>query len=102
MLGTYDDHAMVLCEKDNPVGYCSTTHHKVRSAKIGVFGLDERLRGVGAAKYLLDAALWALKESGKEHVEVVTQGRNYAAQRLYQRAGFLTQKTELWYHKWPH
>jgi hypothetical protein len=35
-------------------------------------------------------------------VQVITQGRNYAAQRLYQRAGFVTRKTELWYHKWFH
>jgi dTDP-4-amino-4,6-dideoxy-D-galactose acyltransferase len=100
--GTFDDHALVLCEAENPVGYCSTNHHHGRAAKIGVFGLDERLRGTGAARYLLEAALWELKKSGREHVEVVTQGRNYAAQRLYQRAGFITQKTELWYHKWLH
>tara|TARA_Y100000031_G_C7967214_1_gene268715 strand:- start:160 stop:300 length:141 start_codon:yes stop_codon:yes gene_type:complete len=33
-------------------------------------------------------------------VFVVTQGRNYAAQRLYLNVGFLTKETELWYHKW--
>lgn len=36
--------------------------------------------------------------SGK--IEVVTQGRNIAAQRLYQKCGFKTNKVELWYHKW--
>jgi ribosomal protein S18 acetylase RimI-like enzyme len=33
-------------------------------------------------------------------VSVVTQGRNVAAQRLYQRAGFVTASTQLWYHRW--
>ena len=31
---------------------------------------------------------------------LVTQGRNLYAQRLYQKAGFFTKGTELWYHKW--
>jgi hypothetical protein len=30
----------------------------------------------------------------------VTQGRNLAAQRLYQRTGFLIRDLQLWYHKW--
>jgi hypothetical protein len=29
-----------------------------------------------------------------------TTQRNYAAQRLYQRCGFLTGSIHLWYHKW--
>jgi hypothetical protein len=33
-------------------------------------------------------------------VLVVTQGRNYAAQRLYQRNQFRTCEVQLWYHKW--
>ena len=33
-------------------------------------------------------------------MKVVTQGRNIAGQRLYQRCGFLTRSVELWYHKW--
>jgi len=31
---------------------------------------------------------------------VVTQGRNLAAQRLYQRNGFVTASLQLWYHRW--
>ena len=37
---------------------------------------------------------------GIKKIFVVTQGRNYMAQRLYQSAGFKTFSTELWYHKW--
>lgn len=102
VLGTFDKDALVVCDGETPVGYCTSASHTRRSAKIGVFGLDERVRGSGAGRYLLDGALHELARQGKEHVEVVTQGRNYSAQRLYQRAGFITQKTELWYHKWLH
>jgi ribosomal protein S18 acetylase RimI-like enzyme len=31
---------------------------------------------------------------------VVTQGRNIASQRLYQKHGFVTQSIQLWYHRW--
>ena len=41
-----------------------------------------------------------LYKDGITYIDVVTQGRNYSAQRLYQRCGFITQSTELWYHKW--
>ena len=27
-------------------------------------------------------------------------GRNLAAQRLYQRSGFVTASLQLWYHRW--
>jgi hypothetical protein len=33
-------------------------------------------------------------------VNVVTQGRNSKAQRLYERCGFLTRSVQLWYHRW--
>jgi ribosomal protein S18 acetylase RimI-like enzyme len=33
-------------------------------------------------------------------VNVVTQGRNVRAQRLYQKSGFATDSVMLWYHKW--
>jgi hypothetical protein len=31
---------------------------------------------------------------------VVTQGRNVAAQRTYQGAGYRTSRTSLWFHRW--
>ena len=30
----------------------------------------------------------------------MTQGHALAGQRLYQRAGFLTSRVELWFHLW--
>ena len=32
--------------------------------------------------------------------KIICVGRNYAAQRLFQKCGFITKSTELWYHKW--
>ena len=56
-------------------------------------GVDGSRSGEGLAKSLIENALAKLhQEENIIHVEVVTQGRNYAAQRLYQRCGFVTKK----------
>jgi ribosomal protein S18 acetylase RimI-like enzyme len=68
--------------------------------RITLVGVDDSARGIGVGSSLVYHALnWFLKEKMRE-VIVVTQGRNYRAQRLYQECGFKTILTQLWYHKW--
>jgi len=68
--------------------------------RITLVGVDDSARGIGVGSSLVYHALnWFLKEKMRE-VIVVTQGRNYRAQRLYQKCGFKTILTQLWYHKW--
>jgi len=102
ILGKFDDYAYVMYRKDDPVGFCSVKEYKKNAVSIGLVGIDKAVQGNGMAEYLLNKSLMKLRENGKKYVEVVTQGRNYEAQRLYQKCGFLTKKTELWYHKWFH
>jgi len=102
VLGTFDDYAYVLCQEQEPAGFCSVKEVASNVAKIGLFGMAPTYSGKGLAQYFLDLILQELKEKGFSYVEVVTQGRNYGAQRLYQRSGFITRSTELWYHKWFH
>ena len=49
---------------------------------------------------MLQNTIFYLKKEKIKNIEVVTQGRNIVAQKLYQKNGFKTKKTELWYHKW--
>jgi dTDP-4-amino-4,6-dideoxy-D-galactose acyltransferase len=49
---------------------------------------------------LVSAGLEWLRGRDTARVRVVTQGRNVGAQRLYQGCGFVTQRVELWYHRW--
>jgi len=99
--GEFDNYVYVLCDRANlPLGFCSIREIGSRLAEIGIFGIDHERRGQGLAGHLLSSVLSDLCAKGREHIEVVTQGRNYAAQRAYQRMGFLTKKTELWYHRW--
>jgi ribosomal protein S18 acetylase RimI-like enzyme len=49
---------------------------------------------------LTEAALAWFCAQGLQRAQVVTQGRNIAAQRLYQKCGFRTGEIALWYHRW--
>jgi len=84
-----------------PVGYI-TCHldEEVHIGKIGLVGVGYQAQGRGIGQMLVISAVDWILSRGAQQVEVVTQGRNRAAQRLYQRCGFLTKAVELWFHKW--
>ncbi len=101
VLGKYDDVCFCLYEKGLPLGFCSIKYNfPSKTASIGLFGLARKYQGRGLGKALLFMVFAELRKKKIIRIDVVTQGRNYAAQRLYQKAGFLTKATELWYHKW--
>lgn len=95
----YADTVLVAELNGQPVGYV-TCHIKDQEGSIGLVGVGEAARGKGVGRVLVDAALYWYVQRGVAQVTVVTQARNIAAQRLYQRAGFVTQSIRLWYHRW--
>lgn len=98
--GEYDDECWCLYENKDPFAFCTLRYGKNGNASIGLFGMDQGRQGKGFGKKLLNKVFDMLFEKGIQEVEVVTQGRNYAAQNLYQSAGFRTKMTQIWYHKW--
>jgi dTDP-4-amino-4,6-dideoxy-D-galactose acyltransferase len=71
-----------------------------KRGEIGLVGVAEAARGQNVGGSLVSGALAWFAAHCAASVSVVTQGRNVAAQRLYQRGGFLTRSVQLWYHKW--
>jgi GNAT superfamily N-acetyltransferase len=67
---------------------------------IGLVGVGEAARGRGVGLSLVQRAIEWFTAQGANEVSVVTQGRNIMAQRVYQRCGFLTRSTRLWFHRW--
>lgn len=67
---------------------------------IGLIGVAENMRGRQLGVSMVQSALNYFQQEGMQFAEVVTQARNIAAQRLYQKCGFRTKQTSLWYHKW--
>ena len=99
---TYADLTYVGLVNDQPAGYI--TMHLNREQKqgtIGLVGVGESARGQALGQALVQQSLAWFWHQGMETVQVTTQGRNIAGQRLYQRCGFLTQSVLLWYHWWP-
>jgi dTDP-4-amino-4,6-dideoxy-D-galactose acyltransferase len=97
----YADAVFVAESNGSPVGYVSChVVEEPRTGRIGLAGVSRQVQNKGVGQTLVLNALDWFADQGAAEVSVVTQGRNVAAQRLYQRCGFLTQKVQLWYHKW--
>lgn len=86
---------------NQPLGYitCHLAPSR-REAQIGLVGVSPEVHGQGIGSALVLAAMYWYWTQGAHAVTVVTQGRNHAGQRLYQRCGFLSRDLQLWYHKW--
>lgn len=82
----------VTCEFDNAV--------TKQIGRIGLLGIKSEAQGKAYGRQLVRAAQDYFHSSGTVEVRVVTQGRNIAAQRLYQACDFRSYKLGLWYHKW--
>lgn len=96
----YADAVFVPEVEGQPVGYISCHLRPDHTGNIGLMGLAAEVRGNDVGTALVRAAQsWFLARNVKQ-VTVVTQGRNVAAQHLYQRCGFCTQSLQLWYHRW--
>jgi len=100
VLGKYDDECFCLYQKDDPIAYCTLKYNNSKSANIGLLGVDKKYYGKEFGKRLLKEINNFLIKRNISNLFVVTQGRNYSAQRLYQKSGFKTKTVQLWYHKW--
>ncbi len=95
----YADLVLVADLHGAAVGYCSC-HRRGGEGQIGLFGVHADHHGQGVGSKLIREALGWFVEQGLERASVVTQGRNIAAQRLYQKHGFMTRAVQMWYHRW--
>lgn len=67
---------------------------------IELIAVSPAQEGKGVGDALVQGAGQAFLEAGLKKSEVVTQGSNIAAQRLYQRSGYRTARVGLWLHRW--
>lgn len=96
----YDDKVWVLEDSSGIAGY-ATARIREGAGAMGLVAVSEQARGKGAGSALVRRSLAWFREEGARSAKVVTQGSDVPAQRMYQRAGFVTSRVELWYHWHP-
>lgn len=96
----YADAVLVARDHAQVAGYITCHRDAGESGHIGLVGVGNDFRGQGIGSALVRASLSWFADQGRPQVQVVTQGRNVTAQRLYQQQGFRTSAIQLWYHYW--
>ena len=93
------DRVFVATTGAQPIGYVTC---KLDSdfCQIGLIAVHFKCRGRGIGQALIDEArLWAASQK-RAYLNVVTQGRNIAALRMYEAKNFRVQQVQTWYHLW--
>jgi TDP-D-fucosamine acetyltransferase len=94
------DLVLVAEVSGRAAGYFTGHRASEGTGRIGLVGVSPKAQGQGLGRALMHGALRWFTENRLNRVEVVTQARNFTAQRLYQRSGFVTANVQLWFHKW--
>jgi dTDP-4-amino-4,6-dideoxy-D-galactose acyltransferase len=81
-------------------GYVTCQVAEFGIGQIGLVGVKATARGKGLGRGLVMHAVRWFEQEGAEKIRVVTQGRNVAAQRLYQKCGFASSSMGIWFHRW--
>jgi dTDP-4-amino-4,6-dideoxy-D-galactose acyltransferase len=96
----YADIVLVAEIEQRAVGYISCHRIDQVNGQIGLVGVHPDCKGKGIGRALVNQSLNWFAAQGNTRVRVVTQGRNYLAQKVYEICGFLTVGMQIWYHVW--
>lgn len=96
----FADIVLVAELEGKVVGYISCHLDDLSTGRIGLIAVKSDVRGLGVGTELVISALQWFSKNRVDKVSVVTQGRNIASQKLYQKCGFKSYSTMIWYHKW--
>ncbi len=100
----YHDPDQAICvvrQSGRAVGYSVSADRGDSVGELGLIAVAPEARATGLGGRLVQACLVWLAARGCKRVEVVTQGCNRAANRLYEQLGFRTQRMDYWFHWWP-
>ncbi len=93
------DEVIVYNHNDDIAGYL-TIGEKNNRADLGMGAVDSNYRGKGIGKILFEnAEKWSF-DQGYEEIQIVTQGDNIPACKLYEKLGYSVDSMEYFYHIW--
>jgi dTDP-4-amino-4,6-dideoxy-D-galactose acyltransferase len=78
----------------------ASVHFLPDRAQIGLVAVAPKARGQGLARALMLGLMEASIQRGLTRMDVVTQGRNLAARKLYESLGFHLTRVQCWHHLW--
>ncbi len=90
---------LAFVEQGEVAGFVSLGKKNGR-ADIGIIAVDTAFRGRGIAKLLINEAEKRAADWGHDLMQVVTQGDNTPACKLYESCGYEVQSLEFFYHIW--
>lgn len=95
------ERVLVVRRAGRAVGYLTCEIDSSTTGRIGLVAVAESERGRQFGESLVRGSLSWFADRGREQVRVISQARNLASAKLYQRLGFQTVAVEHWYHLWP-
>lgn len=93
------DDVLFIQEDAAPVGMVTVSSRKGKG-NLQLIAVDKNQRGKHYGEMLVRAAQRWYLAHGLEQAEVVTQGENDAACRLYRKCGYEIRRTQFVYHFW--
>lgn len=96
---SFAKEVLVLLEDNELKGFV-TLGEKNKRGDIGILAVDYRFRGNGYGRILMESAEKWFADKGYEVMQVVTQGDNVPACKLYERCGYNVETVEFFYHIW--
>jgi dTDP-4-amino-4,6-dideoxy-D-galactose acyltransferase len=93
------ERVLVIRQDAHIAGFVSLGEKQGRG-DIGLLAVAEAYRGQQLGKKLVYAALDVFMQQGYKQSQVVTQGTNLPACRLYEACGYQVEKIENFYHFW--
>ena len=91
---------IIIYTLEGKLGGIVTVSIKNGVGNIGLFGIDESMRGKGIGTLLLQAAITYFADNNCTRAQVVTQKDNEAARGLYEKCGLTLIEQKYCYHIW--
>lgn len=97
--GDLADEILISLDGDYITGMVTLTI-KDKIGSIGLIAVDKNYRRQKIGQKLVESAIYWFIQQGCYRAEVITQGDNLSACRLYEKCGFQKEKTAFYYHFW--
>jgi dTDP-4-amino-4,6-dideoxy-D-galactose acyltransferase len=91
---------VLVVRSEGTIGGLITLGNKNGRGEIGLLAVGQSHRGKGYGRALVNAAIRWFAVNGYSDSQVVTQGANHAACRLYEACGYRVESVQAFYHIW--